>query len=487
MTNPTLNRSALSPSPPQRPVKILQFGEGNFLRAFADWMIQQMNDQINFNSGVVVVQPIPQGRIAALNEQDGLYHSYLRGIKDGKAQETAELIDVIQHGINPYSDSDAYLAEADNPDLRFILSNTTESGIQYRAGESLSDRPQESFPGKLAALLYRRFQTFGGSAESGLIFLPCELINKNGDQLKSILLQIAKEWKLEAGFQTWIEQHCIFCNTLVDRIVPGYPKDEIEEIQSVIGYADHSVVVGEQFHLWVIEGPESVKEEFPAHRAGLNVIVTPDQLARYRTRKVRILNGAHTLIVPTGILYGIESVREVVEDEVMGGFLRKAIAEEIIPTLDLPQGELERFAHEVIDRFRNPYVHHLLSSIALNSVSKFKTRDLPSLLQYQEKTGQLPRRLCLGLAALIVFYKGELDGKTMPINDSKEVVDFMAMQWQTLRPGAITLEEMVGRILAHETFWEQDLRSIPGLIEEITGAIERILAGDIGGCLRELS
>lgn len=479
MSIPKLNQQALSSPTPSRPVRILQFGEGNFLRAFADWMIHQMNAQADFNSDVVVVQPIPQGRVAPLMEQDGLYHVLLQGIKDGKAEETPYLIDVIQRGINPYEQYEDYLAEADNPDLSIILSNTTEAGIKYQAGESLQDNPQVSFPGKLTALLYRRFQTFGGSPESGLLFLPCELIDKNGEKLKDIILTIAQEWGLEKGFGDWIKQHCIFCNTLVDRIVPGYPADSIEHIQASLGYEDHSVVVGEQFHLLVIEGPASIKEIFPAEKAGLNVIVTEDQLARYRTRKVRILNGAHTLNVPIGILYGVETVREAIDDPVVGSFLRAAIFEEIIPTLDLPKEELHSFANEVIDRFRNPYVRHLLSSIALNSVSKFKTRDLPSLLQYQQSKGELPSRLCLGLAALIVFYEGKFDGKQMPIKDGEAVKSYFSDQWTAFRSGAQSLTQMIQNILAKTDFWEQDLNEVPGLTDRISQDVQEILAGGL--------
>ncbi|MEM7372318.1 MAG: tagaturonate reductase [Bacteroidota bacterium] len=475
MSLPSLRRSTASP----RPVRIIQFGEGNFLRAFADWMIQLMNEQTSFNSDIVVIQPIPQGRIEALNEQDGLYHVYLRGIKDGQPQELPYLVDVLQAAINPYTDCARYLKEAENPELRFVLSNTTESGIVYSPGEHLNDQPQSSFPGKLAAFLHHRYQTFAGSAESGLIFLPCELIDRNGDKLRAILFQIAEEWQLGIGFVEWLTRHCVFCNTLVDRIVPGFPHAEIEHIQASIGYQDHSVVVGEPFHLWVIEGPESVRQEFPAQEAGLNVIFTADQLSRYRTRKVRILNGAHTLNVPIGILYGLETVRETIEDSVVGPFLRKVIFEEIIPTLDLPKEELTSFAMEVIDRFRNPYVRHLLASIALNSISKYKTRDLPSLLRYHQQTGELPRRLCLGLSALIVFYRGEFEGREMPIKDAESVKTFFHACWKSHEEGLLSLREMVDRILGQQGFWDQDLSRIPGLGRRIADGIHAIQAGDL--------
>ncbi|MCB0587229.1 MAG: tagaturonate reductase, partial [Phaeodactylibacter sp.] len=256
------------------PVRILQFGEGNFLRAFVDWIIHRMNKDIDFQAGVAVVQPIDRGLISLLNEQDGLYTLYLKGIRDGNVVSEHELIECIQQGIDPYQDPEAYLREARNPTLRFIISNTTEAGIAFNEADKLEDHPQDSFPGKLAAFLYRRYQHFTGAPDKGCIIIPCELIDRNGDKLKEVLFQYADLWNLEAGFAKWLETSCIFCNTLVDRIVPGYPKDRIEEIWQELGYKDQLVCEGEQFHLWVIEAPESVHREFPADKAGLNVLFT---------------------------------------------------------------------------------------------------------------------------------------------------------------------------------------------------------------------
>ena len=357
--------------------RILQFGEGNFLRAFANWMIHEMNKKAGFDAGVVAVQPIDQGLIKMLNDQDGLYTIYLNGIKNGEAISEHEIIDCIQRGINPYTNYDDYLANAENSDLRFVISNTTEAGIAYNPEDKLDDAPQKSYPGKLTALLFKRFQTFNAS-DKGLIIIPCELIDRNGDNLKRIVLQYAADWNLGEEFVDWIEHDNIFCNTLVDRIVPGYPRDKMDAITAELGYKDNLVVEGEQFHLWVIEAPATVKEEFPSEACGLNVVFT-NNMEPYRTRKVRILNGAHTTLVPVGYLYGIEKVRESLEDEVVGTFLKDAIFNEICPTLDLPEAELNQFANDVLDRFRNPYLEHALMSISLNSVSKFKTRVLPSV------------------------------------------------------------------------------------------------------------
>ena len=448
--------------------RILQFGEGNFLRAFADWMIQEMNKKAGFDAGVVVIQPIDQGLIKILNDQDGLYTLYLNGIKNGKVISEHEVIDCIQRGINPYENYADYLANAENPDLRFVISNTTEAGISYNKEDKLEDAPQKSFPGKLTALLYKRFQTFKGASDKGLIFIPCELIDKNGDNLKKIMLNYAADWNLGEGFMEWIEEDNVFCNTLVDRIVPGYPRDKMDAITKELGYKDNLVVEGEQFHLWVIEGPESVKEEFPAEACGLNVVFT-DNMEPYRTRKVRILNGAHTTLVPVGYLYGIDRVRESLEDEVVGKFLKNALFNDISPTLDLPAEELSQFSADVLDRFRNPYLAHELMSISLNSVSKYKTRVLPSVLEYLKRTGELPSNLLFSLAALIAFYKGERDGSPIKLNDDDKVLQFFQDAWQAGDTSEIAL-----KVLSNTDFWGTDLTKIPGLTEEVSTHLKSI-------------
>ncbi len=449
--------------------RIIQFGEGNFLRAFANWMIHEMNEKAGFDAGVVAVQPINQGLIKILNDQDGLYTLYLNGIKNGKAISEHEIIDCIQRGINPYENYADYLANAENPDLRFVISNTTEAGIAYNADDKLDDKPQSSFPGKLTALLYKRFQIFGGASDKGMIIIPCELIDKNGDNLKRIILQYADDWNLGAEFVEWINEDNIFCNTLVDRIVPGYPRDKMDAITEELGYKDNLVVEGEQFHLWVIEGPESVKEEIPAEACGLNIVFTDNQ-EPYRTRKVRILNGAHTSLVPVGYLYGIDKVRESLEDEVVGGFLRDAIFNEICPTLDLPEAELNQFSNDVLDRFRNPYLEHALISISLNSISKFKTRVLPSVLEYFKRKNALPQGLLFSLASLIAFYKGDRNSKAIAIKDDQSGLDFFAAQWAT---GDIA--GVAKATLANTDFWGVDLTQFDGLEAIVTANLESII------------
>ena len=448
--------------------RILQFGEGNFLRAFANWMIHEMNHQANFDAGVVVIQPIANGLIKTLNNQDGLYTLYMNGIKNGEVLSERKVIDCIQRGINPYEDYDAYLANAENPNLRFVISNTTEAGISYNPEDNLEDAPQASFPGKLTALLYKRFHFFNGASEKGLIVIPCELIDRNGDNLKKVVLQYATDWNLDKAFVSWINNDNIFCNTLVDRIVPGYPRDKIDTIAEELGYIDNLVVEGEQFHLWVIEAPESVKNEIPAKTCGLNIVFT-NNMEPYRTRKVRILNGAHTSLVPVSYLYGINKVRESLEDQVVGKFIQDAIFKEICPTLDLPEQELKQFSNAVLERFRNPYLEHDLISISLNSISKYKTRVLPSVLEYIKIENALPKRLLFSLAALIAFYRGDRNGVNIPLKDDQSVLDFFAAQWV-----AFDVKAIAKATLQNVDFWGQDLTQFNGLLEEVITSLNAI-------------
>src|SRR6478609_5500042 len=377
-----LNRTTAE-LPQQRKVKVLQFGEGNFLRAFVDWVIDVMNEKTDFNGAVQIIQPIKQGMGAMVNAQDGLYHVVLNGIKNGSPSQETRLITCVEGVLNPFENLSAYLKAAENPDLKFILSNTTEAGIAFNAADTNASVLAETFPGKLTMLLYHRFTYFAGATEMGLIIMPCELIDKNGAALKSAILQYVAHWNLPDAFKHWINTSNTFCNTLVDRIVPGFPKDTIKEIQQATGYEDNLVVMAEPFHLWVIEAGDAVRNAFPADKAGLQVKFVKD-MAPYRTRKVRILNGAHTALVPVAYLNGLRTVKESVEDAITGKFIHDVIFDEIIPTLDLSKDELQQFANDVIERFKNPFIRHELSSIALNSVSKYTVRVLPSVLKYYE-------------------------------------------------------------------------------------------------------
>ncbi len=449
-----------------RPVKVLQFGEGNFLRAFVDWMIDILNEETDFNGNVQIIQPLRQGLGNQLNSQEGLYHVLLQGMQHGKATKVSRLVTCVTDVITPHEDIKAFYRAAENPSLKFIVSNTTEAGIAFSSADNGFDLLPESFPGKLTTLLYHRFNFFKGEADKGVILLPCELIEKNGEKLKACIFQYVALWNLPTTFKEWIDANCIFCNTLVDRIVPGFPKDTIKEVQQELGYEDNLAIVAEPFHLWVIEGPDLVKQFLPTHKTKLNVTFTHD-LTPYRSRKVRILNGAHTAMVPVAYLKGLRTVREAIEDASIGDFIRKVIFEEIIPTLDLPEDELNQFANDVIERFQNPYIRHELISISLNSISKFAVRVLPSMIVYYERRGILPQRLTYALAALIAFYKGEANGEVIPLNDAAENIAILQQAWVKQ-----TLNEVIATAFTNDDFQLADISKLNGLV----GAVEQELS-----------
>lgn len=449
------------------PEKVMQFGEGNFLRAFIDWQIDKMNKEAGFNGSVVVVQPIENGLVNKLNEQDGLYTLYLQGMKDGKAVREHTIINSVSRGVNPYCDYDEFLKIGDNPELRFIISNTTEAGIAFAEKDKLSDRPQSSYPGKLTAFLYHRFKQFDGDKSKGFIIIPCELIDRNGEKLKKIVSKYTELWNLGDRFKDWLENANTFCCSLVDRIVPGYPRDTIDEVTKEIGYEDGLVDVGEQFHLWVVEGPDWIKNELPVEKANLNVKFV-DDMTPYRTRKVRILNGAHTALVPVAYLYGLDIVSESVKHDVVGKFLNGVIYDEIIPTLDLPEDELKYFAGAVLERFVNPFVKHYLMSIALNSMSKFETRDLPSLIEYKKRSGKLPEKLVFSLAALIEFYKGKRGDEIIKLADNQDILDLYKSLWSNYDGTETGLKNIVTSVLGYEKNWKMNLNDIDGLNELVT-------------------
>ena len=450
------------------PIKVVQFGEGNFLRAFVDFVIDKLNKEANFNAGVAVIQPLAGGLVELLNKQDGLYNLFIKGVKEGEEIQEQRTISCVQKGINPYKDYDEYLKLAEEESLEFIISNTTEAGIAYDESDTLEGTPHNSFPAKLTALLYKRFQHFKGDKAKGLTIIPCELINYNADTLKKIILQYAELWELESDFVNWINNSNSFHNTLVDRIVPGYPKDDIESYQSKLELEDKLIVSAEVFLLWVIEGGEELKAKIPFDQIDENILVV-ENMQPYRTRKVRILNGAHTTMVPFSLLFGNETVKETVDHEFTGAFVREAIFNEIIPTLSLPEEELKTFAEEVLDRFRNPFIKHQLASIALNSVSKFKVRVLPSLLAYENKCNRLPLHLTFAFACLIRFYRGEWNNQTLPINDDESVMAELKRIWELH-----SYQEISEQALKNEKFWDQDLTQVPGLKDQVAMALELI-------------
>ena len=449
--------------------KVIQFGEGNFLRAFIEWIIWKTNQKTDFNASVVVVQPIDRGMVDMLNEQDGLYHLNLQGLLDGKPVDSIDLIDVISRGINPYRDFQDYLKLAEQPEMRFIISNTTEAGIAFDPACKFTDAPASSYPGKLVQLLYHRYEYFKGDLSKGFIIFPCELIFLNGKHLKECIYQYIELWKLGEDFKNWFEKACgVYC-TLVDRIVPGYPRDNAAELCERAGYEDHLLDKAEIFHLWVIEAPKEVAKEFPADKAGLNVLFVPSE-APYHERKVTLLNGPHTVLSPVGYLSGLNTVRECCEDETIGAFVRKVMYEELLPTLNLPEEELRKFAGDVLERFKNPFVKHFVTSIMLNSFPKFKTRDLPGLKTYLERKGELPKGIVLGLAGICTYYKGGKRGDDeIVVNDDESIKNLLVELWASGDVAAVAKG-----VLGAEFIWDEDLNAVPGLTELLTADLALI-------------
>lgn len=414
-------------------IKVIQFGEGGFLRGFCDWMFQKMNDNCNTDVSVTVVQPIEMGTVEILKAQNYQYTHLIRGVEGVEKTKVC----CINDSVNPYTEFEKYLKLAEDSDFKYIISNTTEAGIEFVETDKFDDTPPKSFPAKVTRLLYERFS----KGLDGFVFLPCELIDKNGTKLKEIVVKYAKLWSLGEDFIKWIKTENIFCNTLVDRINTGYPKDEADLCGD-----DKLFNTSEFFHLWVIEGDENALCDLPFDKCGLNVIIT-DNLEMYRTRKVRILNGAHTSMIPFALLEGVETVGECMNNEKISTFVKKCVYEEIIPTLDLPEKELNDYAQNVFTRFENPYIKHFCSAISLNSVSKFKVRVLPSILEYIKRFDKMPENLCFSLAKLIEFYK-----KGTP-DDAKEVMDFMK-------------EKSVEEILSNTFFWDTDLSFLKGEVQK---------------------
>ena len=458
----------------QRPVKIIQFGEGNFLRAFVDWIIQQLNNNGLFNGNVAVVQPIPAGRAAELNAQDDLYTVILEGLKNGEQVQSREVIDSIATALSAVADWDAYLALADNPDTEIIISNTTEAGIALNDEDTeVTGEAPKSYPAKLVQLLKRRFD----KGLPGFLIIPCELIADNGDTLKADLLEQAKRYGYGEEFAAWLVNENKFFNTLVDRIVPGFPRDRAEELWNELGYVDNNMVKAEPFLLWVVSGDaESIDKAIPAKKLGID-LVTPESVKPYRERKVFLLNCPHTTLASVARLAGVATVGEAMNDEDVRPFIEKEMAEEIIPVLSLPEDELKAFAAAVLERYSNPFVKHQLDAIGLNSAAKYVTRCLPVLLN-NVKDGKLPARLVLALSGLLYTYGGYAEGKINITDNPDTLAKFTA---------AAATDDYVSTILADESVWGQDLTAVEGLVDAVKANIAAIKADGIRSLIKALA
>ncbi|MCX8641374.1 MULTISPECIES: tagaturonate reductase [unclassified Gilliamella] len=448
--------------------RVVQFGEGNFLRAFLDWQLDILNEKTDLDAGVVIVRPLNTDFPPSLSIQDGLYTTLIRGLNEkNEAVKEFRMIRSVNNEINVYTQYDEYLELAKDPNIQFIFSNTTEAGISYVEGDKLTDRPAASYPAKLTAFLYERFTHFAGSKASGLIIIPCELIDYNGDALKKLVLKYAKQWNLSDKFIAWIENDNVFCSTLVDRIVPGYPKAQIAELEAELGYKDNFIDSAEYFYLFVIQGPQWLAQKLCLDKCNMNIKIV-DDIKPYKERKVAILNGAHTALVPVAYLSGIDTVGEAMNDPQILAYIKETIFDEIIPVLDLPHQELVDFAQSVISRFKNPFIEHQLMSIALNSITKFKTRILPQLIAYQKDKGVLPTHLVFAFAALMAFYRGVRNNQTYPLQDDATWLARFHNGWANVAEGKQTIDQLVHTILSDKAHWEHDLLTIPQLAQTIT-------------------
>lgn len=450
-----------------QPIKVVQFGEGNFLRAFVDYAFHKLNKEVDFNAGIAMVQPLKDGMVHLINDQDGLYTLFMNGIKKGEKIQDIELITNIVKAINPYTEFADYLALAKEEELQFIVSNTTEAGIEFIESDTPDMQPPVSFPAKLTVLLYERFKHFNGDTSKAVTIIPCELIDYNSETLKKYILQYVDLWKLEDEFKTWVSDACTYHSTLVDRIVPGYPRAEIEEYNNKLEYQDNLIVAAEPFFLWAIEGGDALKAKLPFDKTDLNVKIVED-IRPFKMIKVRILNGAHTAMVPFSLLYGNKLVMETVNGDFTGKFVNSVISE-ISETLDMDKNEITAYSEEVMDRFKNPFIKHALADIALNSISKFKVRVLPSLLGYYNANKKLPVNLTFSFASLIQFYKGTWNNEALPVKDSPEIVEAFKNAWQLKATDLV-----VAKILANTEFWGEDLTQVKGLSEALVLALNEI-------------
>ena len=466
----------------EAPVRVLQCGEGNFMRAFVDYFFDISNEKAGFNGKVALVQPISMGLTELINKQEGLYTLYLRGSENGEKVDAKRVISAVDCCLNPYdkADYDKMMEIAVSDDLDIIASNTTEAGIAYDPSCNFEDVPANSFPGKLTQVLFARYK----AGKKGVVVLSCELIDNNGKELLKCVNQYIDQWKLEDGFKTWVNEENIFCSTLVDRIVPGRIRDakEVEQLEAANGYHDELIDVGEIFGVWIIEGPEGLEDRLPFKKAGVNVHVVPDVMP-YKHRKVRILNGAHTGFVLGAYLAGFDIVRDCMHNDNVAGFMNKMLNEEVIPTLvdHLDENDLNEFAAAVKDRFNNPFVNHELMSISLNSTSKWKARNMPSFLQYIDKNGKLPVCLTMSLAAYIAFYSNDVQeltdaglvckrpaGNTYTVSDDRWALEFFYDHKNDSE------EELVKAVLGNEKMWNQDLNKIDGLTDAVVADLKKI-------------
>ena len=464
MDEKLLNRQIINIA--KLPPRILQFGGGNFLRGFVDYFVDIYNDTCDKELGVVVVKVTPNGNYEDWRSQDGLYYVSTKGVEGGKTLEDYRLIKCISTILSAYGEWEDYLKSATQPALNIIISNTTESGLRLAEGEELEDAPPASFPAKLTKWLWHRYLHFQGAPEAGCLIIPCELLIENGKLLKKLILQTAQNWALDPDFMEWLELYNHFCDTLVDRIIPGVPQEKKPEYWKQLGYTDHMITEGEPYHIWVVKGGKELKQRFPIDDSGLNIVFTED-LEPYRKRKVRILNGAHTALVPVALLMGVKTVYEAMSTDMTRKFLVAFLEREVLPGMDMPMDELMAYKNDIVDRFDNPFVVHFLQTISLNTFSKIKVRLLPTLEAWYQEHHRPPVLLSLSLACWIYFYRGYYDSFSFKLKDEPVVINKMQECWEQYGTAA-DYAEIVYDFLSWETFWGQDLTRYSGLHQSIT-------------------
>lgn len=487
----SLNRS--NHPAPLHPERVLQFGTGVLLRGLPDYLIHKANQQGVFNGSIVVVKSTG-GATDEFAEQDGLYTLVSRGIQKGQLVDKQTVVSAISRVISAQDDWKAVLDVAKKPSLQVIISNTTEVGIQY-VQESIFQNPPQSYPAKLTAFLYERFKNFGGGRNKGLVVIPTELITDNGLKLRDIVEKIAQHNELGKLFMKWLKYHVRFCNSLVDRIVPGKPDTETHaQLQQELGYSDKLLIMAEPYRLWAIEGDDRVKNVLSFAKTDPGVIIDED-INFYRERKLRVLNGGHTISVPLAYLLGLETVNEMMQHPLMSRFVDDVISQEIVPTLPewmIPEespNAVREFAADVLDRFRNPYIEHLLLSITVQETLKMRARNLPTLQRFVEQNGQIPQRMALGFAAYLRFmkvvrvedgvYLGEATTPnggivTYPIRDDH--ADYFYKLWQQVDVhDAASVRNFVQTLCADTVLWETDLSVLSGFGDAVADHLSNLL------------
>ncbi|GLR17149.1 tagaturonate reductase [Portibacter lacus] len=467
------------------PERILQFGGGNFLRGFVDWIIDKYNRQSNDEKiGILAVKVRKEGNYNQWAEQDGLYHLFSKGYMKGRTVDEMVLIKSVVRILEVHNEYDEFLKSALNPQLNIIVSNTTETGLAFDSQDKADEIPS-TFPGQLCRWLHARWTHFQNDRSGKCVIIPCELVDQNGQVLKNSIFEYINHWDLEDAFKLWLDERVQFCNSLVDRIVPGINQDQLTKYQERTGFIDNMITEGEPYHLWAIETKFDLAQLLPLDRIGLNVVYTKD-LTPFKEQKIKILNGAHTAMVPVGLLMGVQLVKDAVNHSALGPFIEKVVFEEITPSIDIERETAEQFGQSVLDRFRNPFLEHKLQSISMYSISKFNVRLKPTIKSYIVHNKTTPKGLMLSFAALLIFYKGDFNGKVYTANDEAEKIEKLTQHWMKINTSGVISAVSIYEMLADEVLWEENLNQISGFPEATAKYLKLILEGKLDQVVTEI-